>query len=706
MIYVERPSETPFDEGTVIELRQKLREHYELGPRMRRQRRPPIEREMQLLRDSARSPLALAFNGKCAYCETPLRYGFEIDNFRPLFGANQLSGEPSPDHYAWLAPEWGNFYPICSGCGRAKKQFFPTRDNRRAEVGTPYDRLSAAERRLLLDPCFDDPELELRFAPDGTVAPESERGDTTIKVLHLNRPDLVKGRLRIWQEAVRAAGFEFGAGGAPRTAEQMALVYRMARPDAAYSAVVRAFIRHFEGGGLPFPASVADDSRRSAAETIETDEEAFRLTARPLRLIEITNFKLIRELALELPEPSSKSSWLMLLGENASGKSTVLQAVALALAGADEARQWLSPRQALSRGQRSGSIRLKFWDSDETVELLFQSDRADFGGARRPSAIVLGYGALRYPERRRRPPNRPVPRFARIGPLLKPTAPVPHPRHWLTQISDESFDIAAHALKSVLPVDDEAFVDRDGRKIWFSVRGHHAPLEELSAGYQTVVGLTVDIIRTLFERWSSLVDATAIVLVDELDAHLHPRWKMRIVRALREALPGVQFIASTHDPLVLRGMKNGEVALLTRHPERGAAADRGLPSVEGLSVDQLLTSRHFGLSSTLDPDVEILFEEYYHLQVQPQTDETRARIRQLKSLLAGKGELGRNRRERLMLEAADNFIAAEDAGLDPDRHVQLRKETVQRLTALWKDSTRGRPGTSEERPAEEGEPSA
>jgi len=81
------------------------------------------------------------------------------------------------------------------------------------------------------------------------------------------------------------------------------------------------------------------------------------------------------------------------------------------------------------------------------------------------------------------------------------------------------------------------------------------------------------IMKMLFERWDNLTSASAIVLIDELDAHLHPRWKMRIVSSLRKAFPQVQFIASTHDPLVLRGIRNNEVAVLRRVSGEGTIVD-------------------------------------------------------------------------------------------------------------------------------------
>ncbi|MBK8840969.1 MAG: hypothetical protein IPO30_20555 [Hyphomonadaceae bacterium] len=75
--------------------------------------------------------------------------------------------------------------------------------------------------------------------------------------------------------------------------------------------------------------------------------------------------------------------------------------------------------------------------------------------------------------------------------------------------------------------------------------------------------------------------------------------------ALRRAMPRVQFIVTTHDPLCLRGMSDGEVAVLNRDENQKIGQLLDLPGVTGLRAEQLLTSDYFGLNSTAEPDVEI-----------------------------------------------------------------------------------------------------
>src|SRR3546814_15479912 len=110
------------------------------------------------------------------------------------------------------------------------------------------------------------------------------------------------------------------------------------------------------------------------------------------------------------------------------------------------------------------------------------------------------------------------------------------------------------------------------------------------------------------EKGSSLANARALVLVDEIEAHLHPRWKLRIMKGLREALPNVTFIVTTHDPLCLRGLGANEVMVLRRIQQDVRPNSEDLPyvvdslikipSIDSLTIEQLLTSDLFQLFST------------------------------------------------------------------------------------------------------------
>jgi AAA domain, putative AbiEii toxin, Type IV TA system len=219
--------------------------------------------------------------------------------------------------------------------------------------------------------------------------------------------------------------------------------------------------------------------------------------------------------------------------------------------------------------------------------------------------------------------------------------------------------------------------------------GARVPLEALSAGFQSVIALATDVMKVVLRLWDTPTVAEGVVIVDEIGAHLHPRWRMRIVGALRDVFPRVQFLASTHDPLCLRGLADGEVVVLRRSSEGRIVALDDLPPPDSMRVDQLLASEHFGLGSTVDPELDGLFAEFYLLKAKrrPSARERR-RLDELREELDGKQLLGTTRRERLIYEATDEYLAHEVDVTDRDDRERLRDETKQRIRAAWEGARR------------------
>ena len=80
----------------------------------------------------------------------------------------------------------------------------------------------------------------------------------------------------------------------------------------------------------------------------------------------------------------------------------------------------------------------------------------------------------------------------------------------------------------------------------------------------------------------------AILLIDEIENHLHPTWQRRIIPALREHFPGLQIFASTHSPFVVAGLKAGQVHLLNRDGNGVVTASANTENIEGWTADEIL----------------------------------------------------------------------------------------------------------------------
>ena len=107
---------------------------------------------------------------------------------------------------------------------------------------------------------------------------------------------------------------------------------------------------------------------------------------------------------------------------------------------------------------------------------------------------------------------------------------------------------------------------------------------------------------------------SALLIVDEIDAHLHPEWQQALVGLIKELFPKLQIIATTHSPLIVAGLKASEVFVAMREPDHQTAAITHAPiEFEGMRADQLLTSPLFGLVTTRGSEATSAIQRYSFL---------------------------------------------------------------------------------------------
>ena len=114
------------------------------------------------------------------------------------------------------------------------------------------------------------------------------------------------------------------------------------------------------------------------------------------------------------------------------------------------------------------------------------------------------------------------------------------------------------------------------------------PIYQLSAGYQAVLCMVLELAYRAVLLNPSLVNIaetiTGVVLIDEIEMHLHPAWQWKVLKVLRETFPRVQFIISTHSPIVLSSAKDAALYLM-KSPNDVSLLD----NVYGYSVNDILT---------------------------------------------------------------------------------------------------------------------
>lgn len=136
---------------------------------------------------------------------------------------------------------------------------------------------------------------------------------------------------------------------------------------------------------------------------------------------------------------------------------------------------------------------------------------------------------------------------------------------------------------------------------WVSVR-------DLSLGYKTLVAWMVDLASRLFDKYpdsSNPLAEPAVVLVDEIDLHLHPKWQRSLMRYLTDLFPNTQFIATAHSPLIVQSAADANIAVLRREGDH-VIIDNDAEAIRGWRIDQVLTSDLFGLPSARPPQFDDL----------------------------------------------------------------------------------------------------
>ncbi len=420
-----------------------------------------------------------------------------------------------------------------------------------------------------------------------------------------------------------------------------------------------------------------------------------------LRELVLKDLRCFEDLKLAFPTRSRREGqWVLLLGDNGAGKSTLLRGIALAVMGSRRAEALIQFHDGQSL-VRHGSTRATVTISTQSHGAAYFETSLETSPTRRrePELAfpVFAYGcgrgsALGGPER-----SVEFSPLEAVLTLFSTDARLVHAETWLRQLElralkssggeGESFRDAVHAtLVKLLPGVETLEVDADSVVLHGEAIGRSS-LEALSDGYGSTFGWVLDLIA----RWSELgrqaeypldgdfaQEMTGLVLIDELDLHLHPSWQMQVVSDLRRTFPLLSFVATTHNPMTLRGARDGEIHVLRKSADGQIQAQR-VDLRPGLRADEILTGAWFGLSSTLDADTLALLERYQKLlrQGAGERDEKRREIeRELQRRLAS---FGVTREDRLARELVADLDDVEP--LDSDERSRLRAEMKAMLSA-------------------------
>lgn len=359
--------------------------------------------------------------------------------------------------------------------------------------------------------------------------------------------------------------------------------------------------------------------------------------------------------------------WITLLSQNGCGKSTILQSVALLLAG-PEGAQKLAPRPVgwLRNEDQPGKLSIKIHQADsdpgqfgskqvtrsfgytffvtgskpltirnkvytepgihESVEKRLSWLRQNAFTSKGTGWFAVGYGAFRRLTRRSEiivPSLEPQARYTNFGTQFDEDQPLSAFERWMVYLdyrivknkdsdAKRQKELGIAAINQLLP-EGVRFdsVNAEGR-IFFDVDGEKVPTLALSDGYRSVLALSGDLVWRLIQAFPGSNDPLkeeGIVLIDELDIHLHPIWQRDIALRLREQFPNLQFIVATHSPLIAAGAGPDALTLKLMLNNSKAAVEVA-PDISAMNVDRMLQSTAFGLVSPYSPQTQMKIDRY------------------------------------------------------------------------------------------------
>ena len=360
-----------------------------------------------------------------------------------------------------------------------------------------------------------------------------------------------------------------------------------------------------------------------------------------LRRVHIRNLRSIDELEWKLPEGAQGPGWHVVLGDNGSGKSTFLQAIAIALIGPQQLpalRQswhgWL--RRGASEavvdldlcpvtlpsirpvGVRLALVQREGESEGEAVEISVSPASKDYSQTRNSGNIwspwvAGGWFSASYGPFRRFSGGDPAleelftsnPKLARHLSLFGEAVALTEALRWLQSLRFTQLE-NADSVESKLLEQVKTLINQPGflpnevqlqevssKKVTFiDGNGVEVPIQDLSDGYRSILSMTLELIRQIsiwssgehvFTSDGSVVQAAGTVLIDEIDAHLHPTWQRTVGHWFRRYFPNIQFIVTTHSPLICQASEEGSVFVLPRQ-----GTDEHGEMVKGVPLSRLL----------------------------------------------------------------------------------------------------------------------
>ncbi len=374
--------------------------------------------------------------------------------------------------------------------------------------------------------------------------------------------------------------------------------------------------------------------------------------------IRLRNIRCFEDIEIDLTAGSDIRKWAVLLGNNGVGKTTLLRSIAVGLCDQTSAAGLISDLQGewVRKGSNdsTGIIEIELRDparnrtasSKLTIvnnggRAIIEESKSSFLDSSE-DILVFAYGTGRgfYG-------TRDYERYRIIDSvytLFDYEMNLQNSELILRRIQSEKVDI-----KTILEsIDEILMLSLGSTRLGTSgitisgPWGTFMPLGSVGDGYRSTLTWITDFLGwAMFHQGNILKreELSGIVLIDELEQHLHPSWQRKIISLLHNQFSNTQFITTSHSPLCASGLadlsdKNCKLIVFERTDDEGPVQVDDVPSLRGLRADQVLRSRAFGLSETRNTAIEEKLKQFQRLLLMESLNkEQEAEISRLRDLL-------------------------------------------------------------------------
>lgn len=167
------------------------------------------------------------------------------------------------------------------------------------------------------------------------------------------------------------------------------------------------------------------------------------------------------------------------------------------------------------------------------------------------------------------------------------------------------------------------------------------PLKELSYGYLVMIAWIVDLAKKMVDRYPESpnpLSEPAVVLVDEIDLHMHPEWQRNIIGFLSKHFSNTQFIVTAHNPLIVQSVDKVNIVLLQRDNDKTKISNHVNKSFKGWSVEEVLNDL-MGMEKTKSDQYISLIKQFEDAQQKEDSKKARIIFNELNKILHPNNDL-------------------------------------------------------------------